>query len=76
MADPKLRKRGVQLGTTHRGNFVPTVKLDASRVTDMRAQTGPRMVMRMRIRSHGGAAARLTASSRQPNSQTFRRITR
>lgn len=40
------------------GNFVPTVKLDASRVTDMRAQTGPRMLMRMQIRSQGGLQSR------------------
>ncbi len=43
-----------------RGNFVPTVRLNPSRVTDMRAQTGPRMVMRMRIRSQGGMQRRIS----------------
>jgi hypothetical protein len=37
---PRLRKRGVSLGTTHRGNFRPNVKLDTSHMHDMRVARG------------------------------------
>jgi hypothetical protein len=38
MARP-LRKRGVAVGTRHRGNFKPKVKLNPSMVRDLRGKT-------------------------------------
>lgn len=51
MPDPKKRVHR-DVGSKG-GMFVPTVKLDPSQVTDMRAQTGPRMVMRLHMRQFG-----------------------